>query len=312
MDEKFVLKINPNVGNPLRPAATLPPPKENQVSSPQLPELRVQRHLHPLLGLLAGVALQVNSIQEENQLGKARTVQALGRIPAPEIGAPQQLPRRALDGLGRGPAGGFPNRVRLGRAGGQKTRAAVGQLHPQPVRLPSGQFHQVAHHHVRHRRGVGCRLLAKGILQGGHDEQFGRVPGVQFRFRAADKRPFLQPGPVTVRRLHQIPETGLLPDPDPVAEQHLRAQLGLVLGRFPRTGHTQARQAPGFLRQLPGDRARGGTIRRRAPLGGGHRAAAGAQAGEGQNARQDCQCINQLHKVIPRTGTGGPRASGFA
>jgi hypothetical protein len=102
--------------------------EKEQITLPEPAQSAVQGHRDPLLRLLAGIPPQLDPIQIIHQPREARAIQAPGRIPAPKIRPAQELPRRVLDVVGRGPPRAFPGREFLSPTDWQVTYSIVGQL----------------------------------------------------------------------------------------------------------------------------------------------------------------------------------------
>src|ERR1039458_7559939 len=99
VDEKLVPEVKAHMHYALRFAATRARPEEQQVPFLEQAQVGAQRHRHTLPGLLAGVALQVDAVEEEHRLGKAGAVKPFGRVAAPQVGPADESPGRAI---GRG------------------------------------------------------------------------------------------------------------------------------------------------------------------------------------------------------------------
>ncbi len=115
MDEELVAEVDAHVRHPLRLAAAGRMAEKQQVALPEMAQIRVQRHSRALPRLLAGIAQQVNPVQEEHHLGQAGTVKSFGRVAAPEVGSAHEHPRGALDVLGGGAPGLLPRGIVLRR-----------------------------------------------------------------------------------------------------------------------------------------------------------------------------------------------------
>jgi hypothetical protein len=139
VDEELVPEIDADVDHPFRSAAPGTAPEKQQVAFLELAQIPVQRHLHSLPRLLAGVAHEVYAVEEEHRLGEAGAVKSFGRVAAPQVGPADKTPGRALDILRGGLSRRLPRVVVCGRFPGQATRPLIRQLHFEPVALLAGQ-----------------------------------------------------------------------------------------------------------------------------------------------------------------------------